>query len=135
MCLGVIIQSVFLYEDRDGSSNGLLVRFCGSRRRVRRTYRVRDPARGYGDIKLEVAVHYRGDLLSKRSEFYLNELQGVPAIIMGLVAYIFLPDRPEMTKFLNEDERRIAVARMNRATSGDTGLVLNRGSISLPQAS
>lgn len=31
-----------------------------------------------------------------------------------------------MTKFLDEDERKIAVARMNRGVSGDKGLVVNR---------
>lgn len=53
-------------------------------------------------------------------------LQGIPSILMGLVALFFLPDRPDMTKFLDEDERKIAVARMNRGVSGDKGLVLNR---------
>ena len=46
---------------------------------------------------------------------------------MGLVAILFLPDRPEMTKFLKEDERKIAIARMNRSISGDTGLRLSKG--------
>lgn len=57
----------------------------------------------------------------------LRFAQGIPAILMGLIALVFLPDRPEMTSFLTEDERKIAVARMNRATSGVTGLVLNKG--------
>lgn len=48
---------------------------------------------------------------------------------MGFVAYAFLPDRPEMTKFFNEDERKIAIARMNRSTSGDIGHVVNKGVI------
>lgn len=46
--------------------------------------------------------------------------------MMGVIALMFLPDRPEMTKFLNEDERKIAIARMNRAISGDVGLVVNK---------
>lgn len=45
---------------------------------------------------------------------------------MGFIALLFLPDRPEMTRFLTEDERKLAVARMNRAISGDTGLVVKR---------
>lgn len=48
---------------------------------------------------------------------------------MGVIAIALLPDRPEMTKFLNEDERRIALARMNRGISGDTGLVVNKGNV------
>ncbi|OCB89282.1 MFS general substrate transporter [Sanghuangporus baumii] len=61
---------------------------------------------------------------------YLNSIyhvQGIPALILGLVAVAFLPDRPEMTRFLNEDERKIAIARMNRSISGDTGLVVYKG--------
>ncbi|KAI5122100.1 hypothetical protein M0805_002222 [Coniferiporia weirii] len=56
-------------------------------------------------------------------------VEGIPAVLMGLIALMFLPDRPEMTSFLNEDERKIAVARMNRATSGDVGLGLNRSHV------
>lgn len=52
--------------------------------------------------------------------------QGIPSVLMGSIALFFLPDRPDMTKFLDEDERRIAMARMNRGVSGDKGLVVNR---------
>jgi len=57
-------------------------------------------------------------------------IEGIPSALMGFVALAFLPDRPDMTKFLNEDERKIAVARMNRGVSGDKGLVVNRSQIS-----
>ncbi|KAH8107550.1 MFS general substrate transporter [Phellopilus nigrolimitatus] len=53
-------------------------------------------------------------------------VEGIPAVMMSLVAVFFLPDRPEMTSFLNENERSIAVSRMNRATSGDTGLTIKK---------
>ncbi|EJD05399.1 MFS general substrate transporter [Fomitiporia mediterranea MF3/22] len=56
-------------------------------------------------------------------------VEGIPALLMGLVALVFLPDRPEKTHFLNEDERKIAIARMNRAISGDTGFVVNKNHI------
>jgi len=56
-------------------------------------------------------------------------IEGIPAVLMGIIAIAFLPDRPEMTKFLNEDERRIALARMNRGISGDTGLVVNKAHV------
>lgn len=48
-------------------------------------------------------------------------------MLLGLVAFAFLPDRPEMTRFLNEGERKIAISRMNRSISGDVGLVVNKG--------
>jgi hypothetical protein len=46
---------------------------------------------------------------------------------MGLVALIFLPDRPESTTFFNERERAIALDRMNRGTSGDIGVKVDKG--------
>lgn len=54
-------------------------------------------------------------------------VEGIPSVLMGLVALAFLPDRPEMTTFLNAREKRLAVRRMGRGTSGDTGLGVNRG--------
>ncbi|KAF8517140.1 major facilitator superfamily domain-containing protein [Hysterangium stoloniferum] len=56
-------------------------------------------------------------------------IEGLPAIIMGCVAFIWLPDRPEMTSFLTEDERKLAVARMNRGISGDSGPTINKSHI------
>lgn len=45
---------------------------------------------------------------------------------MGFVAMSFLPDRPEMTNFFNEDERRIAAIRRTRGISGDNGFVVKK---------
>ncbi|KAJ7269715.1 MFS general substrate transporter [Mycena rebaudengoi] len=56
-------------------------------------------------------------------------IEGLPAIIMGFIALILLPDRPESTKFFNEAERVIAVDRMNRSTSGDVGATVNKAHI------
>ncbi|KAJ6472639.1 MFS general substrate transporter [Mycena vulgaris] len=56
-------------------------------------------------------------------------IEGVPAIILGLVTIFFLPNRPESTTFLNERERAIALDRMNRGTSGDTGARIERAHI------
>ncbi|KAJ7088578.1 MFS general substrate transporter [Mycena epipterygia] len=58
-------------------------------------------------------------------------IEGLPAILMGLVVFCFLPNRPESTAFLNERERAIALDRMNRATSGDVGAKVNRAHIPL----
>ncbi|KAJ7634655.1 MFS general substrate transporter [Roridomyces roridus] len=56
-------------------------------------------------------------------------IEGVPAIIMGVVALCFLPNRPESTTFLNERERSIALDRMNRGISGDTGVKVDKAHI------
>jgi hypothetical protein len=46
---------------------------------------------------------------------------------MGIVAITLLPDRPEMTSFFNEEERKLALERINRATSADIGFTINKG--------
>ena len=43
------------------------------------------------------------------------------------MTYFFLPSRPESTTCLSDRERKIAVERMNRDSSGDNGAVVNKG--------
>ncbi|EIM88795.1 MFS general substrate transporter [Stereum hirsutum FP-91666 SS1] len=56
-------------------------------------------------------------------------IEGIPAVLLGVIAIFFLPNRPEMTKFFNEDERKIAISRMNRDMSGDSGYNINKSHI------
>ncbi|KAF9077413.1 major facilitator superfamily domain-containing protein [Rhodocollybia butyracea] len=56
-------------------------------------------------------------------------VEGIPAVCLGIATFFFLPDRPESTRYLNEREREIALARMNRGTSGDVGAVVNKAHI------
>ena len=53
--------------------------------------------------------------------------QGVPTVLFGVLCLFLLPGRPESTKFLTHAERKLAVERMNRGTSGDIGATVNRG--------
>lgn len=39
-------------------------------------------------------------------------LEGIPAIVVGVLVYFFLPDYPETAKFLTHDERLFATERM-----------------------
>lgn len=39
-------------------------------------------------------------------------LEGIPAVLVGILIFFFLPDYPETAKFLSEEERQIAVERM-----------------------
>lgn len=41
-------------------------------------------------------------------------VEGLPTIIMAIVAFFYLPDSPEKANFLDEDERRVANARSVR---------------------
>ncbi|KJA25497.1 hypothetical protein HYPSUDRAFT_199652 [Hypholoma sublateritium FD-334 SS-4] len=56
-------------------------------------------------------------------------VEGVPAVILGVVTYFYLPNRPESTTYLTDREREIAVERMNRGASGDVGAVVNRAHV------
>ncbi|KAH9171393.1 MFS general substrate transporter [Lactarius sanguifluus] len=56
-------------------------------------------------------------------------VEGLPAVFLGLIAIAFLPNRPETTNFFTEDERKIALARANRDTSGDIGYHVNKSHI------
>ncbi|KAJ7689412.1 MFS general substrate transporter [Mycena rosella] len=56
-------------------------------------------------------------------------IEGLPAVVMGLVALFFLPNRPESTTFFNERERAIALERMSRGTSGDSGIKIQKAHI------
>lgn len=66
--------------------------------------------------------------ISRRNS-QLIALQGLPAICLGIITVFILPDRPESTPFLNERERELAMARMNRGTSGDVGATVNKGKL------
>ncbi|WVQ99099.1 hypothetical protein IAU59_006231 [Kwoniella sp. CBS 9459] len=43
---------------------------------------------------------------------WLFVLEGIPAVIVGVLIYFFLPDFPETAKFLTEEERAFASERM-----------------------
>ncbi|KZV76511.1 MFS general substrate transporter [Peniophora sp. CONT] len=53
-------------------------------------------------------------------------IDGIPAVLIGVVALKVLPGRPECTNFFNEDERKIALVRRNRGTSGDRGYKIQK---------
>lgn len=48
-------------------------------------------------------------------------------MFLGIATIFLLPDRPELTTFLTERERELAIERMNRSTSGDHGAVVQKG--------
>ncbi|PPQ79303.1 hypothetical protein CVT25_002580 [Psilocybe cyanescens] len=56
-------------------------------------------------------------------------IEGIPPIILGILTYFFLPNRPESTTVLNERERQIAMERMNRYMTADVGAVVNKAHI------
>ncbi|KAF9530228.1 major facilitator superfamily domain-containing protein [Crepidotus variabilis] len=56
-------------------------------------------------------------------------IEGIPPVLLGIVTYFFLPNRPESTTYLTDRERKIAVERMNRDSSGDVGATVNKAHV------
>ncbi|KAG1736129.1 major facilitator superfamily domain-containing protein [Suillus paluster] len=56
-------------------------------------------------------------------------LEGAPTILLGVLCVFMLPGRPESTPFLTTAERKIAINRMNRGTSGDFGAVVRQSHV------
>ncbi|KAI0729780.1 MFS general substrate transporter [Fomitopsis betulina] len=53
-------------------------------------------------------------------------IEGIPTIVLGFLIMFFLPNRPEETKIFTEEERSLAIERMNRGISGDLGRMVNK---------
>lgn len=49
---------------------------------------------------------------SPLTNYYRFILEGIPAVIIGVLIYFYLPDYPETAKFSTEEERKLAVERM-----------------------
>jgi hypothetical protein len=58
---------------------------------------------------LAYAITSGSPALAKWRVLFLVE--GLPTIVMAVVAFFFLPDSPEKARFLNEEEREVARAR------------------------
>ncbi|KAL9710214.1 hypothetical protein Ac2012v2_006510 [Leucoagaricus gongylophorus] len=56
-------------------------------------------------------------------------VEGSPSVLLAILALFLLPNRPESTSFFNERERALALERMNRDSSGDTGATINKAHI------
>ena len=54
-------------------------------------------------------------------------VEGVPTVLLGVIAMAVLPNRPEETSMFDENEREIALERMNRGCKGDVGRMVQRG--------
>lgn len=59
-------------------------------------------------------------------------IEGCPTVLLGLAAMFLLPDRPEETTYLNEQERQLAIERMNRGLKADVGRTVNKSGCNSP---
>ena len=64
--------------------------------------------------------------LSLVAHLWCLSSQGIPTIVLGVISFFLLPDRPESTKYLTKEERHLAAERMSRGTSRDIGATLNK---------
>ena len=51
--------------------------------------------------------------------FFYSLIEGLPTILVGALVLIFLPSRPETTRWLSEDERKLAQRRLNREVASE----------------
>lgn len=51
--------------------------------------------------------------------------QGLPTVVLGFLVLLFLPSRPDITRMLNEEERALALTRMNRHVSNEAAGGIN----------
>ncbi|KAH9941658.1 MFS general substrate transporter [Epithele typhae] len=56
-------------------------------------------------------------------------VEGVPTVLVGVLAMFILPNRPEETHVFNEKEREIALDRGSRGLKADTGRTVNKSHI------
>jgi MFS family permease len=41
-------------------------------------------------------------------------IEGLPSLVLAIVVFLFLPSRPQVSRYLNEDERTVCITRLNR---------------------
>lgn len=44
-------------------------------------------------------------------------IEGCPSVVLAICVFLFLPSRPDKSKYLNEDERTLALTRLNEDSS------------------
>ncbi|BEI84346.1 hypothetical protein CcaverHIS002_0409500 [Cutaneotrichosporon cavernicola] len=49
-------------------------------------------------------------------------IEGIPSLLLAIAVALFMPTRPEVSKYLNEDERTLCLTRLNAQRSEPTGI-------------
>jgi MFS family permease len=49
-------------------------------------------------------------------------IEGCPSVLLAIATFLLMPNRPETTKYLSEDERTLCLTRLNRESMVDSGL-------------
>ncbi|KAG9119983.1 hypothetical protein FRC07_004711 [Ceratobasidium sp. 392] len=73
-------------------------------------------AGAFGGLIAWGVQHIRSHIATWRILFLI---EGLPTILVGILVLLFLPSRPETTKWLSEDERKLAQRRLNREVASE----------------
>lgn len=46
-------------------------------------------------------------------------IEGIPSFVIAVVVFFFLPSRPQTSRYLTEDQRTLALTRLNRKNLGE----------------
>lgn len=46
-------------------------------------------------------------------------IEGCPSVLLAIMVYFFMPARPEISRYLTEDERTLCLTRLNRQSSSE----------------
>ncbi|KAK8866095.1 hypothetical protein IAR55_001246 [Kwoniella newhampshirensis] len=56
-------------------------------------------------------------------------IEGCPSVILAICVFLFLPSRPETSRYLNEDERTLCLTRLNSENNVETELGIEWGGV------
>ncbi|KAL7419304.1 hypothetical protein Q5752_006141 [Cryptotrichosporon argae] len=54
-------------------------------------------------------------------------IEGCPSVVLAICVFLFMPNRPEISRYLNEDERTLCLTRLNRENLQESGGIDYRG--------
>ncbi|WVR05046.1 hypothetical protein IAU60_002058 [Kwoniella sp. DSM 27419] len=114
---GLIICRVFLGIAEAGFFPGIMMYLCFWYKPSERGTRMAifsasvSVAGAFGGL-IATGVSFMSGLGNLYGWQWLFVLEGIPAVIVGVLVYFYLPDFPETAKFLTEDEKALAVSRM-----------------------
>ncbi|WVQ83605.1 hypothetical protein IAT38_005746 [Cryptococcus sp. DSM 104549] len=56
-------------------------------------------------------------------------IEGLPGILLAVLTFLFMPSRPEWSRYLNEEERTLCLTRMNRENNAESQLGVEWGGV------
>ena len=54
--------------------------------------------------------------------FFLLKIEGLPSFLLAICVFLFLPSRPDKSRYINEEERTLCVTRLNSESLAEHGL-------------